>query len=113
MQWHFEERDGTGVLHLSGFLGDHVTHRFEGAVGWACSRCAGAIVVDMSALVGWSREGEAAIMDAAGLLAAHRAPLAVCGLGDRHAPLLLAGDALALVRVYPDLDSALAAVAAR
>jgi len=113
MQWHFEERNGVGVLFLSGFLGERVVHRFEGGFDWACSRCSGPVVVDVSALKGWSSEGEAAIVDAASRLAPHRTPLAVCGVGERHAPLLRAGNGLSLVRVYPDLEGALEAVAAR
>ncbi len=104
MRWDSTEHDGVGVLHLFGFLGRQDTHRFEGAVGWVRSRSNGMLVLDLSGLLGWSEEGEAAVLRAA------QSPLAVCGLRDRPAPLLT-GDTAGLIRVYPDLRSALADLA--
>jgi len=104
VRWDFTEHDGVGVLHLFGFLGRQDTHRFEGAVGWVRSRSNGTLVLDMSGLLGWNEEGEAAVVRAA------RSPLAVCGLLDRSAPLL-SGDTSGLIRIYSDLRSALADLA--
>lgn len=104
VRWDFTEHDGVGVLHLFGFLGRQDTHRFEGAVDWVRSRSNGTLVLDMSGLVGWSEEGEAAVVRAA------RSPLAVCGLLDRFAPLV-SGDTSGLIRIYSDIRSALADLA--
>ena len=100
MRWESTEHDGVGVLHLFGFLGRKDTHRFEGAVDWVRSHSEGMFVIDMSGLLGWSDEGEAAVLRAA------QSPLAVCGLRDRPAPML-SGDETGLIRTYPDLNSAL------
>ncbi|MCZ4101540.1 hypothetical protein G3I60_11305 [Streptomyces sp. SID13666] len=104
MEWNFEDRNGTGVLHLYGHLGRRVTDRFAGAVGWARARTTGTLVLDVSGLMGWSPDGEAAI------LAAAPAGLALCGLRGRPTPLLTE-NALVGVRVFPDLDVALTALA--
>ncbi|MFE3113879.1 STAS domain-containing protein [Kitasatospora indigofera] len=112
MQWHFEECNGTGVLSLSGFLSERVVDRFQGAFGWAYAHSSGAIILDLSDLRGWSPDGEAAIIDIAGKAAANRGPLVVCGLR-QHLPLLiLTNNAPDLLSLYPDLESALAAVGA-
>lgn len=104
MRWDSTEHDGVGVLHLFGYLGCQDTHRFVGAVEWVRSRSNGTLVLDMSGLLGWSQEGEAAVLRAA------QSPLAVCGLLDRPAPLLI-GDTTGRIRIHPDLHSALAALA--
>ncbi|MCZ4124839.1 MULTISPECIES: hypothetical protein [Streptomyces] len=104
MEWNFEDCNGTGVLHLHGHLGRRVTSRFTGAVGWARARTTGTLVLDMSGLMGWSPDGEAAI------LAASPAGLALCGLRGRSTPLLTE-NSLVGVRVFPDLDAALTALA--
>ncbi|MCW8216679.1 hypothetical protein H5I60_08560 [Streptomyces griseolus] len=103
MHWDSTVRDGVGVLQLFGYLGRQDAHRFEGAVDWVRSRCKGPLVLDMSGLLGWSGEGEAAVMRAAGN------SLAVCGLRERPAPLLAANKAL--IRIYPDVASAVANLA--
>ncbi|MCX5604849.1 STAS domain-containing protein [Streptomyces phaeochromogenes] len=103
MQWEYTERHGVSVMHLSGYLGRQDAHRFEGALDWVRSHAAGAIVLDMSGLLGWSEEGEAAASKAV------HAPIAVCGLRGREAPLLTG--CAACVGIYPDLDTALAALA--
>ncbi|WP_405927333.1 hypothetical protein [Streptomyces sp. NBC_00035] len=103
MQWERTERDGVSVMHLSGYLGREDAHRFEGALDWVRSHADGPIVLDMSGLLGWSDEGEIAASNAA------RAPIAVCGLRGRAAPLLTG--CAACVGTYPDLDTALASLA--
>ncbi|MFE5584933.1 STAS domain-containing protein [Kitasatospora sp. NPDC056531] len=110
MQWELEEMDGVGVLRLTGYLGERVVHRFHGAFDWARARCTGPLVIDLSGLLGWSQEGEAAIVDAAGRLGTDRSPLMLCGLRDRAAPLFATGAALGLMRVCSDLQTALAAL---
>lgn len=100
MYWVSTERDGVGVLQLFGYFGRQDVHRFEGAVDWVRSRCNGPLVLDMSGLLGWSTEGESAVVRAAATL------LAVCGLHERPAPLLAANPAS--IRIYPDLPSAVA-----
>lgn len=104
MEWNFEDCNGTGVLHLYGHLGRQVSDRFIGAVGWARARTTGTLVLDMSGLMGWSPDGEAAI------LAVAPADLVLCGLRDRPTPLLTE-NSLVRVRAFPDLDAALAALA--
>lgn len=100
MRWDSTDHAGVGVLHLFGFLGREDTHRFEGAVDWVRSRSDGMLVIDMSGLLGWSEEGEAAVLRAA------QSRLAMCGLGEHPAPML-SGDKSGLIRIYPDLRSAL------
>ncbi|MQS17074.1 hypothetical protein F7Q99_34025 [Streptomyces kaniharaensis] len=97
---------------MSGFLGDEAVHRFAGAFDWIRARCAGPIVLDLAALRGWSNGGEGAIVHAAALLAPEQGPLAVCGLGERSAPLLLTSHGLGLIRLYPDIAAAVTAIAA-
>ncbi|WP_035859020.1 STAS domain-containing protein [Kitasatospora cheerisanensis] len=109
MQWDFERHGEAGVLRLSGFLGERSAQRFQGAFDWALARCTGPVVIDMSALAGCSRDGEAAIAHAAGRLPAGRGPLLLCGPTAEVADLLHTCEALHLVRVVPDLATALAA----
>ncbi|MFD9125387.1 STAS domain-containing protein [Kitasatospora sp. NPDC059571] len=110
MQWHFEEHEGTGVLHLSGFLGERVVHRFQGAFAWARARSEVALVLDLSGLLGWSPEGMAAIIDAARQLGPHHAPLTVCGLRTHLARQLPTAGGPGGLRLHPDPSSAPAAV---
>ncbi|WP_031085687.1 hypothetical protein [Streptomyces sp. NRRL S-1831] len=104
MRWESTEHDGVGVLHVFGYLGRQDTHRFDGVVDWVRSRSDGRLVLDMSGLLGWSEEGEAAVLRAA------RSPLGVCGLLDRPAPLLT-GDTTGRIRIYPNVRCALADLA--
>ncbi|MER7668197.1 STAS domain-containing protein [Kitasatospora sp. NPDC096128] len=112
IQWEFRAERGAGVLAVTGFLGQDAAHRFQGAFDWALARCEGPLVVDMAALRGWNCSGEDAILDATHRLPVGRGPLAVCGLGLRDAPVLTTAAALSVVRLFPDLDMALAALAA-
>ena len=100
------------MLSLSGFLSERVVDRFHGAFGWAYAHSSGAIILDLSDLCGWSPAGEAAIIDIAGRRAAHRGPLVVCGLRQHLPPLIPTDNTPDLLRLYPDRDSALAAVGA-
>ncbi|MBO1417478.1 STAS domain-containing protein [Streptomyces sp. FH025] len=112
IQWELEDVDGVGVLRVSGFLGEQAVHRFEGAVDWVRARCAGPVVLDLTALRGWNGAGEAALVNAAALVGSDRGALAVCGLGERCTPALLACYGLGVIRLFPDLETALAALAA-
>jgi len=103
MDWHCAEHDGVKVVHVSGYLGRTDVHRFEGAMGWVRSRTDGPVVLDLTALLGWSQEGEAAVARAA------EAALAVCGLQGHPAPTLTG--AAGRIRIYPDLASAVADLA--
>ncbi|MFD8599484.1 STAS domain-containing protein [Kitasatospora sp. NPDC059646] len=105
MQWEFERHGEAGVLRLSGFLGERSAQRFRGAFDWAVARCTGPVVIEMSALAGWSRDGEAALAEAAGRLPAERGPLVLCGITAGVAEGLRTCRALS---VHPDLATALA-----
>ncbi|MFE7189549.1 hypothetical protein [Kitasatospora sp. NPDC057541] len=113
MQWDLERAGDIGIMRLSGFLGENVVHRFTGAVDWTGARCSGAVVIDLAALQGWNGDGEAAIVNAAGRLGPDHGLLAVCGLGERAAPLLATAHGLGLLRLFPDTDTALAALTPR
>jgi hypothetical protein len=67
IQWHFQNVRDLGILRISGFLGDGATARFGGAIRWALARCEGALVLDLTALTGWSKDGREAVREAAGL----------------------------------------------
>lgn len=113
MQWDLERTGSVGVLRLSGFLGTAALHRFDGALAWARARCGGPIVLDLSGLLGWNADGEAAIVDASGHPSGGHDPLAVCGLGARRAPLLDAAAGAGVLLLYRDADTALAALVDR
>jgi hypothetical protein len=56
--------------------------------------------------------GQDAILDATSRLPADRSPLAVCGLGERGAQVLTTAASLSAIQAFPDLDTAVAALAA-
>ncbi|MGK4580221.1 STAS domain-containing protein [Kitasatospora sp. HPMI-4] len=113
IQWELDDADGIAVLRLTGFLGEQAVHRFQGAFDWAVARCPGAVVIDLSALVGFDAVGEGAIVDAAGRLPRGRGPLAVASLRGRPAGLLTTSMALSVLQLFPDLETALAALGRR
>ncbi|WNZ13552.1 hypothetical protein P8T65_42305 [Streptomyces sp. 11x1] len=90
------------MMRLTGYLAREGAHRFEGALDWVSSQAAGAIVLDLSGLLGWSKEGEAAASHAV------RASIAVFGLRGREAPLVTG--CAACVGTCRDVESALAAL---
>jgi hypothetical protein len=53
------------VLSLAGYLGVDGIDRFTGAVGWVLACTGGSVVLEVSGLLGWSPEGEAAVLDLA------------------------------------------------
>ncbi|MCX4755134.1 hypothetical protein [Kitasatospora purpeofusca] len=99
IQWDLDH--GADLLRLSGCLGQDALHRFTGAVDWTRAHRTGPVILDLSALRGWNTEGEAAIVDAAARLGAHHGPPAVCGLGDRVAPLIATAHALGSTPTAP------------
>jgi hypothetical protein len=108
IQWHYEKRPGVGVLSLSGYLGGEAAARFSGAVGWALARGEGVLIVDLSALQGWSPWGHDTVVAAAWRLAEQGRSLELAGLPADRTPLPPSqGDPA--IRWYPDLDAALAA----
>ncbi|MCQ4041035.1 STAS domain-containing protein [Streptantibioticus rubrisoli] len=71
IQWRYTNRDDLGILSLSGYLGTEAVARFAGAVGWALARGKGPVILDLTALHGWSPAGQVAVLDAARRLAEH------------------------------------------
>ncbi|MFJ6619581.1 hypothetical protein ACIQOW_18625 [Kitasatospora sp. NPDC091335] len=106
IQWDLDHSDGVDLLRLSGYLGQDALHRFTGAVDWTRAHRTGPVSIDLSALRGWNAEGEAAIVDAAARLGADHGPPAVCGLGDRVAPLIATAHGLGILRIHPDSATA-------
>ncbi|WP_405764124.1 hypothetical protein OHU34_01145 [Streptomyces sp. NBC_00080] len=109
--WHYEERRGAGVMHLAGNLGVDGTGRFTGAIGWVLARAGGPLVLEVGGLLGWSPEGEAAVLDLARRLSGRSHPLALCGVGALPIRTLTA-NSLIPITVHADLDSALNALEA-
>ncbi|MGW1004358.1 hypothetical protein [Streptomyces sp. NPDC002520] len=106
---HYEERRGAGVLHLAGFLGADGTGRFTGAIAWVLARARGPVVLEVSGLLGWSPEGQVAVLDLARRLSGRPRPLALCGVG--ALPMgTLAANRLIPITVHSDLDAALNAL---
>ncbi|MFE7045692.1 hypothetical protein ACFU9X_41720 [Streptomyces atratus] len=107
--WHYEDRHGVGVIRLDGYLGADGTARFAGGVGWVLAQYEGPIVLDASGLLGWSPEGEAAVLDLARRVSGRSHPLALCGTGSLPAGTLTANHLIPLT-VHADLDAALNAL---
>ncbi|MBK3566712.1 STAS domain-containing protein [Streptomyces sp. MBT62] len=69
IEWRYTVEQELGILSISGYLGPDAVHRFAGAIGWVVQRGSGPVIVDLSALRGWSAEGQSAITEAARRLA--------------------------------------------
>ncbi|MFJ1807358.1 MULTISPECIES: hypothetical protein [unclassified Streptomyces] len=52
---------GLGILSLAGHLGPEEVARFTGAIGWVLARGAGPVILDLTALRGWSVGGRPAV----------------------------------------------------
>ncbi|MFF7469091.1 anti-sigma factor antagonist [Streptomyces sp. NPDC008092] len=89
------------------YLDREAARRFAGAVGWAPARGAGPAVVDLTALRGWSAEGQPAITEAARLLARTESGLEPAAI-PADGSLVPIGDGT-LIPVHADLPAALAA----
>ncbi|MFI1400490.1 hypothetical protein [Streptomyces sp. NPDC020681] len=70
------------------------------------ARSSGAVLLDMAELLGWSAEGEAAVLQAAAALKEKGRSLAVCGPDHLEATRLW-NDQVRSMTVYTDLDTAL------
>ncbi|MDT0449571.1 anti-sigma factor antagonist [Streptomyces hesseae] len=106
IEWSYTNYPALGILSVSGYLGEQATARFAGAVGWVEARGTGPLILDLTALKGWSVEGQHAIADAA-------ARLADAGRAVELAAIPADGSLVPDARqphipVHPDLDSALA-----
>jgi hypothetical protein len=70
IEWRYTVEQELGILSVCGYLGPDAVHRFAGAIGWVIQRGSGPVIVDLTALRGWSAEGQLAITEAARRLAA-------------------------------------------
>jgi hypothetical protein len=111
MQWRYRHAHGVAVVELTGYLGDAAIDQLGGAVGWAVAKSRGPILIDMSGLLGWSVHGREAVADAGVRLAADQRRLGLCGLSEIWPSGLSGADTDDDIEVYPDLDSAVAALA--
>ncbi|MGW7005570.1 STAS domain-containing protein [Streptomyces sp. NPDC054933] len=107
IQWRYTTRDDLGILAVSGYLGADAVSRFAGAIGWALARGTGPVILDLTALQGWSVAGQAAIADAARRLAARHRSLELAAIPADGS--LVPDGAQPPIAVHCDLASALAA----
>jgi hypothetical protein len=107
IEWRYRIEQNIGVLSVSGHLGPAAAHRFSGAVGWVLARGTGPVVVDCTALRGWSTEGQLAIAEAARRLAATGRPLELAAI-PADGSLVPSGDHPP-IPVHCDLHTALTA----
>ncbi|UKY48553.1 STAS domain-containing protein [Streptomyces inhibens] len=106
IQWRCTARDRVCVLSLAGYLGPEEADRLGGAVGWALARGRGPVVLDLTALDGWSAAGRLAIAEAARQLAAQGRSLELAAI---PADGSLVPDGMCPpIPVHHDLDAALA-----
>ncbi|NUL04667.1 anti-sigma factor antagonist [Streptomyces lunaelactis] len=110
ISWSFEEPHGVAVMRVAGYLGSNAVDRFSEGFGWVAARSTGTVLLDVSELLGWSAEGEAAVLQAAAALKERERSLAVCGPGHLEATRLWT-DQVHSMTVYADLDTALSAEA--
>ena len=108
ISWSVEEQHGVAVMSVAGFLGDNAIDRFTDGFIWVMARSTAAVVLDLTGLLGWSAEGEMAVIQAATRLQNSERPLSLCGL-DRLDVTNSWAEQLDTTTVYPDLDSALKA----
>ncbi|MCF3106802.1 anti-sigma factor antagonist [Streptomyces roseoverticillatus] len=105
--WRYTDYPTLGILSVSGYLSGQATARLVGAVGWVEARGTGSLILDLTALKGWSVEGQDAIAQAAARLAdAGRAVELAAIPADGS---LVPGARQPHIPVHPDLISALAA----
>ncbi|MGW7365337.1 anti-sigma factor antagonist [Streptomyces sp. NPDC054841] len=110
ISWSVEEQRGAAVMSVAGFLGNNAVGRFTDGFGWVMARSTGAVVLDLTELLGWSAEGEMAVIKAATRLRSSERPLILCGL-DRLEATNSWADHVGSMTVYADLESALDAQA--
>ncbi|AJF63486.1 hypothetical protein [Streptomyces vietnamensis] len=107
IEWRYTTHPGLGVLSLAGFLGADAVGRFSGAVGWVLARGTGPVILDLTALRGWSADGQPAVTDAARRLAAEGRRLELAAI-PADGSLVPSGDHPE-IPVHCDLEAALAA----
>ncbi|MDX2758857.1 anti-sigma factor antagonist [Streptomyces sp. ME08-AFT2] len=66
IEWCGTTHPGLGVLFLAGHLGPEAAARFTGAIGWVLARAPG-VILDLTALRGWSAGGQVAVTQSARL----------------------------------------------
>ena len=110
ISWSFEEQCGVAVMRVAGFLGSSAVDRFSEGFGWVAARSTGAVILDLTELLGWSAEGEAAVLQAAATLRKTERSLVLCGLDRIEATQsrVIHHDSMT---IYTDLDTALGAQA--
>ncbi|MGD3109852.1 STAS domain-containing protein [Streptomyces sp. YGL11-2] len=106
IQWHYTTHGHLGILSLAGRLDHEDTSRFGGAVAWALARGRGPVVLDLTALEGWTPAGQAAIVDAARQLSAHGRTLELAAIPADGS--LVPDETCPPLPVHHDLDAALA-----
>ncbi|MFJ9789137.1 STAS domain-containing protein [Streptomyces globosus] len=107
IEWRYTTHDDLGVLSLAGYLGAEATARFTGAVGWAEARGSGPLILDLTALLGWSVGGQLAVSQAARRLAAAGRALELAAIPADGSLVPDAGEPA--IPVHCDLPTALAA----
>ncbi|MER8046761.1 anti-sigma factor antagonist [Streptomyces sp. NPDC094032] len=107
IEWQYTDHGHLGVLALAGYLGDQAVDRFAGAVGWTLARGTGPVVVDLTALRGWSPTGQFAVTDAARRLAGAGRSMELAAI-PADGSLVPTGPGPD-IPVHPDLPTALAA----
>ncbi|MFI0976202.1 anti-sigma factor antagonist [Streptomyces sp. NPDC021093] len=107
IEWRYTTHPHLGVPSLAGHLGPAAVDRFAGAVGWVLARGTGPVVLDLTALRGWSADGQSAVALAARQLAdeGRRLELAAIPADGTVVP----DAACPLIPVHVDLPAALAA----
>ena len=106
ISWSFEEQRGVAVMRVAGFLGSGAVDRFSEGFVWVAARSTGVVVLDLTELLGWSTEGEAAVLQAAAALRKSERPLVLCGLDRIEATQSWASHHDSIT-IYTDLDTAL------
>ncbi|WNI20583.1 anti-sigma factor antagonist [Streptomyces sp. ITFR-16] len=107
IEWRYTTHPGLGVLSLSGHLGPEAVGRFTGAVGWVLARGSGPVILDLTALRGWSADGRLAVTEAARRLADEGRGLELAAIPADGS--LVPDGTRPPIPVHSDLASALAA----
>ncbi|MCM2390535.1 STAS domain-containing protein [Streptomyces albipurpureus] len=107
IEWRYTTHTGLGVLSLAGYLGPDAIDRFNGAIGWVLARGTGPVILDLTALHGWSLGGQLAIGQAAQRLADEDRGLELAAI-PAEVPFVPDGSHPA-IPLHLDLPSALAA----
>jgi anti-anti-sigma regulatory factor len=105
MQWTITPLQGATVLAVNGFIAAHHVDRLCGAIGWTDRRSSGPVVVDLTAVQGWSLEGEHALGAALGSWRGDGRRIIVCV--PAGSPLDIADPAMAELDRCEDVRDAL------